>query len=171
MNMLDLIQERGSYRAAFRDEEISRDTLKKILKAGTEAPSGCNRQTTRFYGTNDPEKARAIAEIYGFEWAKTAPACILVLAPRDRESAEHHYIVHDYSAAIENMLLAIESLSLNTCRIEGQILGEKAEAMAREIQLSEDLMVVVYLPLGQALKERKRPKKLSFDERVRMDLK
>ena len=52
------------------------------MEAGFLAPSGCNLQTTKFIAVDDPELVKKLAEIYGHEWAATAPAAILLLTKK-----------------------------------------------------------------------------------------
>ena len=86
---------------------MPRSDLREILEAGLAAPSGCNLQTTQLIGVDDPVLVKRLAEIYGREWAATAPAAILVLTKETMSPSGISYHVHDYSAAVENMLLAI----------------------------------------------------------------
>lgn len=52
---------------------------------------------------------------------ETAPAMICVLAQHIIAYRDRCFDVQDYAAAIENMLLAIESLGYASCWIEGHI--------------------------------------------------
>ena len=86
-----------------------------------------------------------------------------IIAYRDR-----CFAVHDYSAAIENMLLAIVALGYQSCWYEGHItdvdrIGDK---MARILGVPEDYELVCLLPVGVAADLVTGPKKKSFSERA-----
>jgi nitroreductase len=76
--------------------------------------------------------------------------------------------VQDYSAAIENMLLAITALGYASCWIEGQITynSETQEKIAKLLKISSEYAVVGFLPVGVPEKEGKRPVYKPFSERA-----
>ena len=47
-----------------KTDPIPDDIIRKVLEAGTKAPSGSNLQTFRFLAVTDPEKRAAIADLY-----------------------------------------------------------------------------------------------------------
>lgn len=73
--------------------------MRESLEAGTATPSGCNLQTTQFIAVDEPELVKKIGEIYGREWAMTAPAAILVLTKYTMAPSGASYHIQDYSAA------------------------------------------------------------------------
>ena len=166
MNVLEAIKERKSYRDVFKKEPVPREDLREILEAGTAAPSGCNLQTTQFIAVDEPELVRKIGEIYGREWAMTAPAVILVLTKYTMAPSGVSYHIQDYSAAAENILLAITAKGYATTWIEGQILGRRAEEIGRLLGVPEDMQIVLYLPVGIPEKPLKSVAKLPFEKRA-----
>ena len=46
MELFEALQKRYSYRGRYLQTPVPRDHLLRILEAGLEAPSGCNKQTT-----------------------------------------------------------------------------------------------------------------------------
>ena len=46
MNVLEAINKRHSYRGKFKADLVPREDIIKIMQAGLDAPSGCNKQTT-----------------------------------------------------------------------------------------------------------------------------
>ena len=167
MDTMQAIRERKSYRGPFLETPIPREDLKEIAEAGFLAPSGCNTQTTKFIAVDDPKLARKLAEIYGFDWAKTAPAAILVLSQKLQARNGAYYDVEDFSAAAENILLAVTAKGYATTWIQGQIDYEgKAEKMGELLGVPEGMTVEIYLPIGIPAQETKPPKKQAFEERV-----
>lgn len=167
MDAMKAIRERKSYRGIFLDTPVPREDLREIVEAGFLAPSGCNTQTAKFIAVDDPKLAKELAEIYGFDWAKTAPAAILILSQRIQARNGAFYHVEDFSAAAENILLAVTAKGYATTWIQGQIDHDrKAEKMAELLGVPEEMTVEVYLPIGIPAQEVHAPKKQSFEERV-----
>lgn len=166
METMQAIRNRKSYRSAFKPDPIPREELKEIIEAGFLAPSGCNMQTTKFIGIDEPELVKQLAGIYGIEWASTAPAAILVLTKFTMTPSGVSYHIQDFSAAVENMLLAIADKGYATTWIEGQIRGGKGEKMKQALGVPDEYQAVVYLPLGIPASTVPEPKKIPFEERV-----
>lgn len=166
MQTLEAIRKRKSYRGTFRPDPVPRKDLKEIMEAGFLAPSGCNMQTTRFIGVDDPELAAQLGKIYGNAWAETAPAAILLLTRYTASPSGPSYHIQDYSAAAENMLLAIADKGYATTWIEGQIRGEKGERMKKLLGVPEEYEAAVYLPIGVPAAEGPDARKMTFEERA-----
>ncbi len=121
MMFTDVFAQRTSYRGAYRNETVPRQDLRVIMEAGLSAPSGCNMQTTSLIAVDDPE---LLARLYGIITPKinqTAPAIICVLTRKVIAYRGRCFNVQDYSAAIENMLLAAVALGYQSCWYEGYI--------------------------------------------------
>ena len=140
MQTLDAIAARRSIRK-FKDTPIAEDLLQVILKAGSQAPSGKNRQPWRFVIVKEDKRAEmvrilreAIArakskgnEIGSSEWSanvmEQAPVSIFVINPEGLPPWLAHSIDQNFSdvvdiqsagAAIQNMLLAAQDLGLGS---------------------------------------------------------
>ncbi len=140
MQTLDAIAARRSIRK-FKDAPIAEDLLQVILKAGSQAPSGKNRQPWRFVIVKEDKRAEmvkilreAIAraksqgnEIGSSEWStnvmEQAPVSIFVINPEGLPPWLAHSIDQNFSdvvdiqsagAAIQNMLLAAQDLGLGS---------------------------------------------------------
>jgi nitroreductase len=166
MNTLEAIKNRTSYRGAFIPAPVPRGDLRRIMEAGLAAPSGCNTQTTSLICADDPkvlEKVRGITEI-----AHTAPALIFVLTQRLPAYADEYFNVQDYSAAIENMLLAIVSLGYQSCWYEGQLTDEHkiGREIAKALGVPEGYELICMLPVGKAAQELNFVGKKPFGERA-----
>lgn len=166
METMQAIRNRKSYRSTFKSDPIPREDLREIIEAGFLAPSGCNMQTTKFIGVDDPELVRQLAEIYGVGWAATAPAAIVLLTKFTMTPSGVSYHIQDFSAAVENMLLAIVDKGYATTWIEGQIRGEKGERMKKVLGVPDDYVAAIYLPIGIPASTVPEPKKHPFEERA-----
>ncbi len=138
MDILELILSRRSYRGPYENAPVPREDLCRIMAAGLAAPSGCNKQTTSLIAVDDPVLLERLKSTIDPPIAETAPAAILVLARDIIAYRDRCYSVQDYSAAIENMLLAIK-----------------------------EYRIVCFLPVGRAAgKPGAGPKKKAFEERA-----
>ena len=171
MNVLEAIHTRHSYRGRFRPDPVPREDLVTIMEAGLAAPSGCNKQTTSLLAVDDPEVLRKLHSVITPPVGETAPAMICVLTQRINAYRDRCYAVQDYSAAIENMLLAIVELGYQSCWIEGHITDDDriGDQMARTLGVPDDYDLVCFLPVGIAESNPLPPKKKSFEERARFN--
>ncbi len=168
MEFFEALNARVSYRGLYNPISVPREDLKKIMEAGLSAPSGCNTQTTSIAAVDDPEMLEAINKVKKRPVGETAPAMIMVLTQRIPSYHGHCYSVQDYSAAIENMLLAITAMGYSSCWVEGFVTDDKEinKALADILQLPEGYEVVCCLPVGVAAEEPKRAPKKPFSERA-----
>ena len=150
MNTLETIAARHSYRGAYLDTPVPRKHLKAILEAGCAAPSGCNKQTTSFIAVDDPELMANLFTVIKRGLGKTAPAMICILTQKIIAYSDRTFYIQDYSAAIENMLLAIADLGYASCWVEGHVTGTDkiGTQMAAMLGVPEGYELVCYLPVG-----------------------
>lgn len=113
-----IVVQRRSIRS-FSEEPVSEDLLRKVVEAGTYAPTSCNAQPLAFITVTGREMVSAIfRSATGAEaWADAVPAAVLVTSDRRHyKPFEQHIIMYqDMAAAIQNCLLASESLNLAAC--------------------------------------------------------
>lgn len=126
-DVIKTILSRRSVRV-YTDKQISREDLDLILEAGRYAPTAHNEQPWHFTVVQNKalmdeisDKAKAVMVKSSNDWVKTmgsnpdfhltyhAPTVIFVSGKKDAMSLES-----DCSAAIENMLLAAESLGIGS---------------------------------------------------------
>ena len=170
-NAVNTISTRHSYRGAYLPEKVPEEDLITIARAGTDAPSGCNKQTTDMIIVNDPEILSRLKAQIDPPVAQTAPAMIVVLAKRINAYRDRCFAVQDYSAAIENMLLAIVELGYQSCWYEGHITDDDriCDKIASVLNVPGEYDVVCILPVGKAADEFRAPGKKPFSERVRFN--
>ena len=162
------ITARRSYRGKYRPDRVPREDLKTILEAGLAAPSGCNKQTTSLIAVDDPEILKQINAVIDPPVCETAPAMICVLSQRINAFRDRCFATQDYSAAIENMLLAIASLGYGSCWFEGHITDEDriCDRIAEILNVPEGYELVCILPVGKMESAPNAPKKKPFAERA-----
>jgi nitroreductase len=111
MDTVDAIYTRRSIRK-YLDQPVPEELVGKLLAAAMQAPSARNQQPWHFVVIND---RRTLVEITTFRpnaaMAADAPLAMLVCADLTLEKSEGYWAV-DCSVAVENMLLAVNSLGL-----------------------------------------------------------
>ncbi len=167
-DLLSVIMARSSYRGTYEDKAVPKEDLELIMKAGLAAPSGCNKQTTSLVAIDDEQLLKQIKQVIDPPICKTAPTLICVLTQKIYAYRDKCYNVQDYSAAIQNMLLAIKALGYESCWYEGHITDEDniAQKIAAIIGIPNELELVCILPVGYASDSVPQTKKKAFDERA-----
>ena len=149
--VLTAIEERRSCKA-FRPEQIKPQELDAILKAGTFAATGRNRQSPVMVVLQNPqdvaELSRLNAEILGVETDPFygAPTVIVVLADTDMFTW-----VEDGSLVMGNLMLAASSLGVGSCwihRARQEFDSEQGKALLKKWGLPETLRGVGHCILG-----------------------
>ena len=175
----------------FRTEPVPRALVRKVVEAGTFAPSGGNRQPWIFVAVTDAAKRAWVAERYrrAFD-SYIAPAKRVAqagdLAPTKRRSiaaATHlaetleHVPVHLFVAgwtrrgepqtqalfpAIQNVLLACRAVGLGACLTQLHLAyGREVDA---EIGLPPDRPSIALIPIGWPAVAYRRPERKSVDD-------
>lgn len=125
---LRTIKSRRSVRR-YQDKPVHDALINEVLEAGLHAPSAMNQQTWDFTVLRSRERIAALNEnsrrvLIEKNWGENAPSDIFFGAPvviiisLEKDSL---IPMADCSAAIQNMLLAAESLGLGTCWIGSAI--------------------------------------------------
>ena len=168
MNVIGAIMNRRSYRGEYKADPVPRDDLRIIMEAGLAAPSGCNKQTVSLIAADDPAVLAKLRSVIDPPVGETAPAAICVLTRRIPAYRDRCFAVQDYSAAVENMLLAAEALGYRSCWYEGHITDEDdiAGKMAAILGVPDEYELVCFLPIGKAADKVSAPKKKPFEERA-----
>jgi len=168
MNAIEVIKARTSYRGGFENTPVPREDLIKIMEAGLCAPSGCNTQTTSLIAVDDAEVLKKVRDAAGPEFIISGSAIICVLTQAIPAYKNTCFNVHDYCAAIENMLLAIVALGYQSCWMEGVITDEHqiGKKMAKALGVPDDYELVCYLPIGIATEALNHVERKPFKERA-----
>jgi nitroreductase len=170
MDFFDVVERRHSYRGALSGEPVPRGDLERIVQAGLAAPSGCNKQTTRFVVIDDPallEKIHALPEARTA--VRTAPALIACFTHRDPPPVYNgmEFEVEDCAAAVENMLLAIASLGYGSVWIDGWLrVAGRADLIGSWLDAPPERVLRVLLPVGRPVEEIVGPVKKPFAARA-----
>ena len=168
MNTFQAMTERYSYRGRFLSDPVPREHLIKIMEAGCAAPSGCNKQTTSFIAVDDPEALAKLKAVIDPPLGETAPAFVCVLTQRTVAYRNRIFNVQDYSAAIQNALLAIADLGYASCWVEGHVTDDDriGDKMAAILGVPENYELIAYLPIGIPEAPGKRVRKKPLSDRA-----
>jgi nitroreductase len=158
MDVYQTIKLRRSIRA-YRDRDIEKEKLDKILEAARLAPSASNRQEWKFIvvKNKDTREKLAIAASNQSFIAK-APIAIIACATESQSTmlcGQPRYTV-DVSIAMSFMILQAQELGLGTCWI-----GAFDESSVKEILgIPNNIRVVAITPLGYPAQDHEaRPRK------------
>ena len=147
MEALEAIMTRKSVRE-FEGKPMERETLRKILAAGMQAPTARNGQPWHFVVMTD--KA-ALAKVPSFsQYAAMAPAssaCILVCGDAGSK-VSGGYFVQDCAAATENILLAAHALGMGGVWTGVYPDEEKMEGFRKLLGIPAHIAPVSFVVLG-----------------------
>lgn len=167
MDLFTAIEKRHSYRGEFEKTKVPEEHLRQIIDTGLAAPSGCNGQTTYFIMVDDDNLMESLRGIITNNAIQTAPNAIVVFSEHREVFEGMSFEKEDYSAAVQNMLLAITSLGYASVWIDGAIRSEnKAEQIAKLFGIPEKYTVNVVLPIGIPVETKQQPEKKPFEERA-----
>jgi nitroreductase len=148
MDLYDAIRTRRSVRS-YRPDAIREAVLMRVLDAARIAPSGSNRQPTRFILVSDPEAKRNLATMCHNQTFIAAAPVVVVACGRDikwnrGEWMGRYSMIVDVAIAVDHLTLAARAEGLGTCWI-----GSFSNAALKDyFGLPEDVDVVALTPLG-----------------------
>ena len=116
MEINEAIKNRRSIRK-FSNQPIDDSLIKKIIEAGSWAPSHCDTQAWRFIVVKNNQLKEKIVLAGGAPTIKNASMGILVLYENISDNLEYQDYIQSSAAAIQNMLLTAHSLGLGSCWI------------------------------------------------------
>ena len=172
MNAMENLLSRRSVRK-YRQDPIPDDVLDSILKAGTYAPSGMNRQSPVILAVTNREMrdrlSRLNAAVMGSDGDPFygAPVVLVVLADRDVRTA-----VYDGSLVMGNLMLAAHEMGVGSCwihRAKEVFETEEGKAILKQLGIEGSYEGIGNCILGYAdgpLPEAK-PRKENYIYRIR----
>ena len=167
MDFFEAVKKRYSYRGDYLPVPVPLNDLERIAEAGIAAPTGMNWQCVRLIILPDKEALQPIYDAVPTDRLQTAPAAIAVLTDSFTQDEKKNFELEDYSAAVENMLLAATALGyvslwLDSPYFEGAMQKKALEALG----LPNGYRLRAVLPIGKPAVEGSPKEKLPFSERV-----
>ena len=175
MNAIEMLKERRSVRK-FKDQEVSKETLEKIVELASFAPSWKNTQTARYIAVVDADMKQKVIDdgVMGFEGNKrtiaNAPVLIVQTTVDERAGYERdgsfsttkgtHWQSYDAGIAGQTFCLAAHEEGLATV-----IMGIFEEEKVIEIVgVPEGQSVSALIALGYPDEEPKMPPRKSVED-------
>lgn len=148
--VINTILNRKSVRQ-FSDKPIESEKVYLLLHAGMSAPSARNRQPWKFVVVDEKDLLIALGtELPYAKMLMESPLGIVVCGDiRDKEDeTAQTFWVQDCSAAVENILLAAESLGLGAVWTACYPKEERVEIPQRILNLPEGIVPLCVIPIG-----------------------
>jgi len=164
--ILDAIYSRRSVRE-FTADEVPREMLLEMVKAGTWAPSGLNNQPWRFAIITDKELKSKFEDLTKYSRVVRGAAALLAVFV-DKDAMYHEVKDHQaMGACIQNMLLAAHGLGLGAVWL-GEIL--KSEKEVRELLgLPDNLQLMAVIAVGHPARRDQKSHRKPLDEVIVFD--
>jgi nitroreductase len=144
---LQTIAARRSIRA-FTGDTIGDDALTAILNAGFNAPSASNKRPLHFIVTRDREKMLWLTDHSPYvKMLKNAAASVVICGDKVVQGIQE-WLLADSSAAAQNMLIAITSLSLGGCWCGVRQGTDFYRAVAEVFSLPEHIRPMALIAIG-----------------------
>lgn len=169
-DVINTIKNRRSIRA-YKSEQIKQEELDAIIEAGLYAPSGHNTQPWHFTVIQNREVIRHINEVSKevmrlseIEWIRNmgllsnsdltygAPTLVIVSGRRDAITCET-----DCGAAVQNMLLAAESMNIGSVWLGLITFCFKKKDEVKKINIPEGYEPIYGVAFGYNLKDTQPP--------------
>ena len=146
---LTVIHERKSVRH-FTGENIPKETLEKILKAGMAAPTAVNKQPWAFIVVTDRKSLDTLKKDlpYAKMLEKAGAAIIVCALPEEAWEKSPELAVIDGTCASENILLAAEALGLGAVWTAAYPYKDRMEVVRKTLQIPESLIPLNVIPIG-----------------------
>jgi nitroreductase len=162
---LQVIFNRKSVRE-YTGQPVTKDILEILVKAGMSAPSARNLQLWNFIVITEKQRLCLLAD--GLPYAKmlyAAGAAIVVCGIPDLKDIElSDYWVQDCSAAAENILLAIEALSLGAVWTGVYPRKDRISWVKKVLSIPDPILPLNVIVIGHPVKEEKPKNKFNIDK-------
>lgn len=146
---LDYAFTRRSIRT-YKTDDVGDDLIRDILEAAMAAPSAVAKDPWDFVVVRDAEMRAKIAEgLPNGKMIAKAPVGIIVCGDLQRaHDGQLSYMLQDCSAAIENLLLAVNSLGLGACWLGVHPREERAVHIRGLLNIPEHITPVAGIAIG-----------------------
>ena len=166
-SVLDTIYNRRSIRA-FSQEEVSDNTVREVIRAGSYAPSGLNNQPWRFIIIRDSDTKNDISTLTHYsKIVISANVLIAVLLDKD-VMYNRDKDVQAVGACIQNMLLTIHSCELGAVWL-GEILNKK-DKFHEMLSLDEKHELMAVIAMGHKTDKKAASTRKTIDELIIKEL-
>lgn len=135
----------------FSDTPVEKAKIESILRAGMSAPTARNRQPWKFIVVDDKDLLKAMGmELPYAKMLINSPLGIVVcgdIRNKDDDTAQAFW-VQDCSAAVENILIAVEALGLGACWTACFPRKDREETVRKILNIPEGFIPLCAIPIG-----------------------
>ena len=168
MDIFEVFAKRYSHKEGFLPTPVPLADLERIAQAGISAPSGVNRQSVQLVVLPDRAALDPVCAVSPHGGLETAPAAIAVLTDKTvTPEGQMNFEKEDYSAVVENMLLAATALGYSSLWLDSPYFNPDREKQARDVLGAPDTYRLwAVLPIGKPDGDGSRREKLPYSARV-----
>jgi nitroreductase len=150
MELSKVLENRYTFHGEFTDKKVTEEQIKTILNSAASAPYGMHNWTTSLVVITDEEILKQIAKLAPIKMIQTASLIIVVLTDEESACDTMHFEIENYSACVENILLAVTDLGLATAWTDGSTKMPKINKALRKIlNVPKDKIIRAVLPIGE----------------------
>jgi nitroreductase len=145
---MDILLERKSVRK-YTEEDVKKEDLEYILRAGLSAPTARNSRCVSFFVIKDKETHKKLAAVHqAAQMILQAPLAILVVG--DKNLVYQEYLPQDCAAATENILLAATAKGYGSVWCGAYSNKERSEAIEKLFNLPENIKAFSLVVIGKS---------------------
>ena len=167
MEYTELIRSRYSVRA-YEPDPVEDEKLQRILEAARLAPTAANRQPFKVIVIHTQGREAELRRIYHREWFTQAPLILCGIGVPSVSwvrADNRRYLDVDVAIVMDHMILEATNLGLGTCWIA----AFNAEAAREILHLPDEVVPLIFTPLGYAADQPAVKERLPLSELVRYE--
>ncbi|MFD3156800.1 nitroreductase family protein [Haloimpatiens sp. FM7330] len=132
----------------YKDIKVSEEIVEELLRAGMQAPSAGNEQPWEFIVLRDKAIMKKITEVHPYsKMLLNTDVAIVVCGDKSKELFKGFW-VQDCSAAVENILLAVEGKGLGAVWLGVYPLKDRVDALKDLLNLPKSVIPLSIIPIG-----------------------
>ncbi|MBN1312035.1 MAG: nitroreductase family protein [Anaerolineae bacterium] len=168
MDFRKLIETRYSARA-YKPDPVPDELLHQVLDAARLAPTAANRQAFQVIVIHTEGRQEELQHLYQREWFVEAPlilgVCMLPSEAWRRSPDGQSYSFVDAAIIMDHMVLTAAELGLGTCWVA----AFDPQAAREILGLPDDVVPVIFTPLGYAADSPKPKTRKALEDLVRYE--
>jgi len=158
MEIIEGILTRRSIRK-YTHQEITKEQIYEVVKAGMYAPSARNQQPWHFVIVDDSELLNKISKIHPYAKMLTEAKWAIIVCGDEQLELSKGYWVVDCSAATQNILLAAHGLGLGAVWLGLYPREERKNAIKDLFQFPDNIQPLSLISIGYPNEEKELPER------------
>jgi nitroreductase len=134
----------------YQNKEVLEDVVRDLLEAAMAAPSACCKDPWHFVAVKDRKTLSEIAQglPYGKMLGSAGVGIIVCGSLKEAHDNQISYMLQDCSAAIQNILLAANTLGLGGCWLGVHPREDRMEHIRKVLKIPPDIIPLAALAIG-----------------------